>query len=285
MKKAQNTIRVLFLLIITSSCDTGNLDVVADLSSDLHEVSGTETVVGSELLWMLNDGGNVPILYGLDRQGKIIEELKINAKNNDWEDLTSDNNGNLYIGDFGNNLSKRKNLAILKVNVKDLKSDSLVSIERISFHYPDQLLFPPKKEQLHFDSEALLHYKDSLYIFTKSRVRNDYGLTKLYKIPAKKGDYEAEFIGSFNTCTDIDCWITSADISQDGKQVVLLTSRSVWLFTDFGTDNFFSGTSRELPLDHSSQKEGICFKDIHTLYITDERSHGSGGNLYEFSLD
>lgn len=285
MMKAQNAIYILLLLIITSSCDTGNLVIVADLSSDLIEVSGTETVSGSDLLWMLNDGGNAPKLYGLNRQGKIITELKIKAKNNDWEDLTSDKNGNLYIGDFGNNLSKRKNLAILKVNAKDLKNDSLVSIERISFRYPDQVQFPPIREQLFFDSEAFFHYNDSLYIFTKSRVRKDYGLTKLYKIPAKKGDHEAELIASFNTCTDIDCWITSADINEDTGQVVLLTSRSVWLFTDFKSDDFFAGTSMELPFEHASQKEGVCFKDDRTLYITDEKSHGSGGNLYEFILN
>ncbi len=285
MHIAQYIIRSVFLLLIVSSCDTGNLDVIADLSSDLHEVSGTETVVGSDLVWMLNDGGNAPILYGMSGQGKIVRELNINAKNTDWEDLTSDKNGNLYIGDFGNNLSKRKNLSILKVNAKNLKSDSLVSVARISFRYPDQLQFPPPRKQLYFDSEAFFHYNDSLYIFTKSRVKNDYGKTNLYKIPAEQGNYEAEFIGSLSTCPDIGCWITSADISEDARQVVLLTSKSVWIFTHFKSDDFFSGISREIPLDHSSQKEGICFKDSTSLYITDEKSHGSGGNLYEFSLN
>ena len=221
----------------------------------------------------------------MSKQGEIIRELAINAKNHDWEDLTSDKNGNLYIGDFGNNYSKRKNLAILIVNAKDLKSDSLVSIERISFSYPDQIKFPPKRKQLYFDSEAFIHYNDSLYIFTKSRVRNDFGKTNLYKIPAKRGNHIAKLIGTFNSCPDIDCWITSADISTDGKQVVLLTSRSVWLLSDFKTDNFFSGTSKELPFDYSSQKEGACFKDKNTLYITDEKTHGTGGNLYEFKLN
>jgi len=285
MNIAQNSIRLLILFLTVSSCNTGNLDVIADLSSDLREVSGTETVSGSDLVWMLNDSGNAPRLYGMNSLGKIIRELSIDAENNDWEDLTSDKNGNLYIGDFGNNLSKRKNLVILKVNAKDLKSESLVSIERISFRYPDQLLFPPQKQQLYFDSEAFFHYNDSLYIFTKSRVRNNFGKTNLYKIPAKQGHHEAKLIGSFNTCANIDCWITSADISEDTKQVVLLTSKSAWSFTDFQTDDFFGGTSVEFPFEHSSQKEGVCFKDSTTLYITDEKSHGSGGNLYEFKLN
>lgn len=273
------------LLLALVSCDTGNLDVLADLPLTLKEVSGTETLFGSELIWMLNDGGNAPKIYGLNKQGDIIKELVINAKNNDWEDLASDKHGNLYIGDFGNNLSKRKNLAILKVKARDLSSDSLVEVERISFRYPNQSKFPPKKKQRHFDSEAFVHYNDSLYIFTKSRVRNDFGKTNLYKIPAKRGNHLAELIGTFNSCPDIECWITSADISIDEKKVVLLTSRSVWLFTDFKTDNFLDGASTEYLFEHSSQKEGICFKDSTTMYITDEKAHGAGGNLYEFSLN
>ncbi len=66
--------------------------------------------------------------------------------------------------------------------------------------------------------------------------------------------------------------------------MVLLTSKSVWLFKGFKSDDFLNGTVIEFPFDHVSQKEGICFKDSTTLYITDEKSHGSGGNLYEFSL-
>ena len=277
--------RILICLLLILSCDTGKLDVITDLPSSLKEVSGTEIAFNSDLIWMLNDGNNSPKLFGLNQKGKIIKELDIQAKNNDWEDLTSDNNGNLYIGDFGNNYSKRKNLAILKVNANDLKSDSLVAIERISFRYPNQVKFPPKKKQLYFDSEAFFYFNDSLYIFTKSRVKGNYGKTNLYKIPAKRGNYIAEFINSFNTCSDLDCWITSADISNDGRRIILLTSKSVWLFSDFKDDNFFEGTSIEFPFEHSSQKEGVCFKDNNTLYITDEKSHGAGGYLYELTIN
>ncbi len=64
----------------------------------------------------------------------------------------------------------------------------------------------------------------------------------------------------------------------------LLTSKSVWLFKDFKSDDSLNGTVIEFPFDDVSEKEGICYKDSTTLYITDENSHGSGGNLYVFSL-
>ncbi|MWW24016.1 hypothetical protein GRQ30_04545 [Algibacter wandonensis] len=259
---------------------------LGELSKSLDEVSGAETTLNSDYIWMLNDGGNSPKLYGVSAKGNIKEEIKIDAKNHDWEDLTSDEEGNLYIGDFGNNDSKRKNLAILKVKKTALNDKGKVDIDRISFSYPNQEKFPPKNKNLYFDCEAFFYHNNNFYLFTKSRVKNDFGKTSLYKVPAKKGKHVAELLGTFNTCSDMDCWITSADISNNGKSIVLLSPKSVWVFTDFKGDDFFNGTSKEIPLDgRVSQKESICFKDNNTLYITDEKAHGSDGNLYEFSLN
>ncbi|MBL4568368.1 MAG: hypothetical protein JKY69_01440, partial [Flavobacteriaceae bacterium] len=168
--------------------------------------------------------------------------LKIKAKNNDWEDLTKDHKGNIYIGDFGNNRNKRKNLAILKISKDSLNNTGKINIERISFYYPNQKKFPPKKKQMHFDCEAFFHFNNSLYLFTKSRERNNFGKTNVYKIPARRGNHEAQFITSFKTCDDIQCWVTSADISADGKQIAILSPKAVWVLSDFTSDDFFRGT-------------------------------------------
>ena len=277
---------IISLLIFSAGCQNKNIKFLGELSKSLDEVSGAETTVNSDYIWMLNDGGNSPKLYGVSAKGNIKEEIKIDAKNHDWEDLTSDEEGNLYIGDFGNNDSKRKNLAILKVKKTALNDKGKVDIDRISFSYTNQEKFPPKNKNLYFDCEAFFYHNNNFYLFTKSRVKNDFGKTSLYKVPAKKGKHVAELLGTFNTCSDMDCWITSADISNDGKSIVLLSPKSVWVFTDFKGDDFFNGTSKEIPLDgRVSQKESICFKDNNTLYITDEKAHGSDGNLYEFSLN
>ncbi|TDY62032.1 hypothetical protein [Algibacter lectus] len=277
---------IISLLIFSAGCQNKNIKFLGELSKSLDEVSGAETTLNSDYIWMLNDGGNSPKLYGVSAKGNIKEEIKIDAKNHDWEDLTSDEEGNLYIGDFGNNDSKRKNLAILKVKKTALNDKGKVDIDRISFSYPNQEKFPPKNKNLYFDCEAFFYHNNNFYLFTKSRVKNDFGKTSLYKVPAKKGKHVAELLGTFNTCSDMDCWITSADISNNGKSIVLLSPKSVWVFTDFKGDDFFNGTSKEIPLDgRVSQKESICFKDNNTLYITDEKAHGSDGNLYEFSLN
>jgi len=278
-----NKLLILFFLIVYN-CDTGNLNIVADLPKILDEVSGTETTWDSNLIWTLNDSGNKSKIYGLNKNGSIITEIKINAKNNDWEDLTSDKKGNLYIGDFGNNMNRRTNLAILKINKNALATDHKINVDRILFKYPNQTKFPPKKDRMHFDSEAFFYYNEHLYLFTKSRVKHDFGRTNLYKIPATPGFHVAEYINSFNSCSDPGCWITSADISDDGNIVSLLSPKSVFTFTNFTNDDFFNGTVKQYDFSVLSQKEGVCFKTNETLYITDEKAHGEGGNLYEFKL-
>jgi hypothetical protein len=282
-KNTMKKITILFSLFLLLSChSSGKLTILTDLPKVLKEVSGTETIKGSELIWMLNDGGNLPKLYGVSKKGKIQKEIYIKAKNNDWEDLTSDNDGNLYIGDFGNNLNKRKNLVILKVDKKYIHKKN-AEVEKIKFRYPNQYKFPPKKKDLFFDAEAFFYFKDYFYIFTKSRVKNKYGKTYMYKVPAKKGNYIAELTGEFESCKDLECWITSADISPKGDKIVLLSQKNILIFSGFKDDNFLSGKVKKIELKERSQKEGVCFKNNNTLLITDEKAHGSGGNLYELN--
>ncbi|QOD60190.1 hypothetical protein H9I45_12680 [Polaribacter haliotis] len=277
-------ISFVFSFLLLMSCQNfGQLKMLADLPKDLKEVSGTEIVAKSDLIWMINDGGNKPELFGLNEKGKIIKEIYIKAKNHDWEDLTSDEKGNIYIGDFGNNLNRRKNLSIIIVEQNELDEKN-AEVDEIEFEYPNQTKFPPKKKNKFFDTEGFFYFKKSLYIFTKSRVKGNYGKTTMYKIPAKKGKYVAEIVGEFENCSSLECWITSADISEDGKKVALLSQKNVLIFTDFKEDNFLSGKVQKIELTHRSQKEGITFKDNNTLLITDEKAHGAGGNLYELKI-
>lgn len=277
-------IGIIFSFLLLLSCQNfGQLILITDLPKDLKEVSGTEIVPKSDLIWMVNDSGNKPVLFGLDYKGKIIKEIDIRAKNHDWEDLASDENGTIYIGDFGNNSNNRKNLSIIIVEQNEL-DEKKAEVDEIEFEYPNQHKFPPKNKNKYFDTEAFFYFKSSLYILTKSRVEGKYGKTTLYKVPAKKGKYTAEIVDEFESCKDPGCWITSADISPNGKKVVLLSQKNVLIFSDFKEDKFLSGKVTTINLVHRSQKESITFKDQHTLLITDEKARGIGGNLYELKI-
>lgn len=281
----KNYFLIVSVFLCISCVKYGQTQLVSALPKKLNEVSGIEKIKGSNLLWMHNDSGNKNEIYGVSNKGKIKKTVTVKAKNNDWEDVTSDEQGNLYIADFGNNKNNRKNLVILKITNQDLLTKKTVEVEKIKFSYPNQYKFPPKKKDCFFDAESILYANNNLYIFTKSRVKKQYGKTSLYKIPAKKGTYIAEFISEFTTCNQQKCWITAAAISPNGKKVVLLNQSKILLFSNFSSDDFLKGKLTELDLGFTSQKEGITFKNNNTLYITDEKAHGKGGNLYEFFIN
>lgn len=258
------------LLLFSISCDTGNLTVIADLPKTLKEVSGIEFIEGSELVWMMNDSGNATKLYGLNTDGKIKKEITINAKNKDWEDLTSDTNGNLYIGDFGNNTKKRKQFSILKINALDHTSQTITP-EIIDFKLPESMSSK--------DFEGFFLFQSHFYIFSKESKK-----FKVLKIPNTKGEHIAKITSEYNF-NEKKSLITAVDISDDGKTIVILNHDKLWKLTDFEGDDFFSGTIEKLPFDHSSQKESICFKSNSQVFIADERTKHDGGNLYEFDLN
>jgi hypothetical protein len=278
--------RLIFLLLLVVSCETGNLTTLIDLPLSLSEVSGIAIDRPNNVIWMVNDSGNKPILYGLDASGDIAQAIKIKAKNRDWEDLTMDPRGNLYIGDFGNNGNDRKNLSILKIAADSLKMEpkSIVP-EVIRFKYPEQKKFPPKKNKRHFDCEAFFYHNDSLYLFTKSRSSKEKGKTNLYSLPAKKGKYKAKLISSLNTCDESKCWVTSADINAKGDKMAILTENSVFVFSNLDTKNFLQSEAKRYTFSYNSQKESVVFKNDSTLYIADEYLGVDGGNLYEFNID
>jgi len=278
--------RLIFLLLIVLSCETGNLKTIIDLPIDLSEVSGIAVDKSNGVIWMVNDSGNKPILFGLNGNGEIVKSIKIKAKNKDWEDLTMDPKGNLYIGDFGNNDNDRKHLTILKIS-KDSLNGNLKSItpERIKFSYPEQKKFPPKKSKRHFDCEAFFFFDDNLYLFTKSRSPKEKGKTNLYQLPAKKGHYKAKFLSEFNTCEESECWVTSADINDKGDKLALLTENSVFVFTELNTKDFFNSKVKRYTFSYDSQKESVEFKTDSTLFIADEYLGTEGGNLYSFDIN
>ena len=261
----------IFLLSLLWSCKTGKLTVLADVSGELHEVSAIETVPNSNLYWVIEDAGNSNTIYGLNTKGTIQKSVTIdNIDNKDWEDLTSDISGHLYIGDFGNNNKKRKLFSIYKIDLHDILADK-TQAKSIQFSLPDHI-----KSK---DFESFFLWNDTFYIFSK-----DHKKCFLFKVPNAIGKHTAKFI-SEHKFDKKDNKITSADISSDGQTVVLLTHNKLWKLTKFEGENFFSGRIESLAFDHNSQKEGICFKNKNEVLITEESEQANSSNLYLFKLD
>lgn len=276
-------------LLLVTACQSHSqkLDILGTLPKEIKEASACEISKASPLIWTIEDQKNAPVLFGFDEKGSLKKKIKItNVENNDWEDLTSDDEGNIYIGDFGNNDNERTNLMIYKINAADLDKDEAEASDIISFYYPEQKEFPPKKKDRVFDVESFFFYQNKFYLFTKNRSSKFDGTTVLYEVDNISGQkLAAKKISSFVTCdTFKHCAVTSAAISPDKKKVALLSSDKVWIFTDFKGVDFFSGTSEKIELDHYSQKEGLCFQDDNTILITDEAAKKGRSYLYQLKL-
>ncbi|TDW48662.1 hypothetical protein EV144_103178 [Flavobacterium sp. 270] len=273
------------LLACQQQSDT-DFKTLYSLPKKLKEVSGIAYFPENKLLYTLEDSGNKNAIYAINTEGKLNKTITItNATNVDWEDITKDKKGNIYIGDFGNNANERRDLCIYKVAKSELNKENAVSEYKISFSYPEQTEFPPKKKELFYDVEGFFEYQNYFYLFTKNRSKNFDGTAFIYKILNAPGKQKATKIGEFKTCNNYNhCVLTSATISPDGKKVVLLSHDKIVLFKNFKGDAFHKGTQTELMLGNFTQKEAIVFKDNNTLLIADEKTNKVGGKVYEFRL-
>lgn len=255
------------------------------LPKKLKEVSGIALSQDQKIIWAIEDAGNKNVVYGLNRQGELVNDVLVeNAENNDWEDITKDAAGNIYIGDFGNNENDRQNLSILKLDLKNDSQKSTKVIQTTKFHYEGQTEFPPKKSNLLYDCEAFVEKDGSFYLFTKNRSKGFDGTFLVFQIPNKEGNFEAKLIGKLKLEGGYsDAAITSAAINSK-NQVVLLTHKNIFILSAAFENNFKDYIIQKTPLNHNSQKEAVVFVDDKTLLIADEKDKKEGGNVYQFSL-
>lgn len=280
------TISTSVFLLFSCKNDTGSLTTTFSFPNGLKEVSGIIHHPDTDLIWALEDSGNKNEVYGLDSKGEIAKTIVVgNTENIDWEDITKDGEGNLYIGDFGNNDNVRQDLCIYKINKNSLNQQNAVPAYKISFAYPEQKDFPPKKTEMMYDVEGFFEFKNHFYLFTKNRSKGFDGTAFLYKIPNAAGFHQAVLMGKFKTCDSYNhCAITAAAMSPDETRIAILTHDKIFLLENFKGDHFLEGTQTVFELNHFSQKEAVCFKDNDLLLIADERIKKTGGNVYEVSL-
>lgn len=268
---------ILFVFFAVSLSAQVPLTKICSLPKVCNESSGV--VLGKHnTIWTNNDSGDKPLLYQVNRNGELLRQVYIkNALGIDIEELALQQDKFIYVADIGNNSNDRKNLSIYKIKSNQLYAKDSVEGEVITFHYPDQLEFPPQRSDKNFDCEAFFWYKHKLYLFSKNRGKSLY--TKIYTLPDVAGNYTATLVDSF-FCGG---WVTSADINPSKNTVALVSSASVYLIP-FSKKGVFDKEKAEHFSLPSSQLEAIAFKDDSTLWLTDEKNCTFDGNLYEVKL-
>lgn len=245
----------------------------------LEENSGLVWDDEHQTFWTHNDSGGKPRLFEVDTTGKIVKEVYLKgASNRDWEELALDRETKtLFVGDFGNNRNKRKDLTVYRLPLPRGKAEE-VACETISFRYPNQSEFPPVDNKLEFDMEAMIYWNDSLYLFSKNRTEPYSGYTFMYRVPSAPGEYVAELVDSFATGGSyyMTQWITAADLSPSGDRLVLLNNGHLWSFSNYTPPYFLRGDATKHTFERATQKEAITFKNDWTLFISEEKSSGPG---------
>ena len=217
-----------------------------------------------DIYWVHNDSAGGSDLYAINRSGKLLSIIPTSIPNTDWEDIATDDAGNLFIGDFGNFSNTRRNLAIHTLAEPDPSTNPNDPAYRsFPFVYPDQNEFPPQKRL--FDCEALFWTHGALFLLTKS-LGDTY--TRLYRfnVLTENTINTPQRIGIF----DIGPQVTAADISLDGRRLAVLTTRSIWIFDRPQNGwNYLDGPARFMKIE-AGQCEAICWDGPSRLIVANE---------------
>lgn len=270
---------ILFFYLFTSSCTytfyktscdypvSGQVSKVSRLSDTIHETSGLETA--GDHFMSFNDSGGEPAVYFFNDHTILHKTIIGNAFNVDWEDIATDGQF-YYIADIGNNFGARDTLTIYKISADKLKTSIHVQdAEKITFSYNEETSHALNGMYSH-DSEALIAYNDSLYLFTKNWVSMS---TQVYVLPATPGHYHIKSFYSY----PVNALITAADIDHKNKEVVLAGYRRGYpILIRYQFDQnpgiiYCGGKARKYYKLFGTQVEGACYGNDGLIYFTSEK--------------
>ncbi|MGE5944300.1 MAG: T9SS type A sorting domain-containing protein [Flavobacteriales bacterium] len=267
-------ISLYFGSIFSAAAQIKNVAEKFALPNSLSESSGA--IFFNDKLITHNDSGGENKLFELDTiSGLVTRTVTIsNATNVDWEDITQDDS-NIYIGDFGNNVSgNRTDLKIYKISKTDYITTTSVTAETISFSYVDQTDFTATTaNNTEWDAEALVSFDaTNLILFTKNWVN---GTTKGYLIPKFQGTYS---VSPLTTSLNSDGLITGGTYNPLSGKLYLVGYTNptlqpfVWVCDNFNGSDIFSGTNTKTSLSSLSfeQAEAITFVSENRYFITSE---------------
>lgn len=277
---------LLFLIAIgcLTACTTAAPPKTIRLPPALTEASGL-SISGNDFTWH-NDSGDGPNIYSTNQYGTITSQYTLAAGAVDYEDITRDTVGNLYLGDFGNNRGKRTSMHIYRYQPQTGITDT------INFTYPGQdgkgRDFPSN-----YDCEAMVYNDGQLHLFTKDQLFGKGQFhTYHYQLPAEPGTYIAELIDSLYLPRRV---VTSAALDAERGELVLTAynfkfiagfwpsgAASLITISDYPAGHFLQGKVKRQNLSWfiPTQFEAIDFYDERWLYVGSEgtkvRKHAVG---------
>jgi hypothetical protein len=272
----------LLSLLSLAACSKPSPTGVA-VDRKVREPSGVTASPGhAGVFWTHGDSGTGNWLFAIDRDGKLLARLRVKGADNvDWEDITHDDHGNLWLGDIGNNDSARRDLVVYRIPEPDPSADiDEVRPDRVvPFSYSEQTEFGDKYAD--FDAESLMWWAGQLWLLSKHR-SDDF--THLYRFPSLDGEaVELERVASFDLgaslAGELKPWAgqaTAAEAAPDGKHWALLSYDAAFVFelpaAGVGEQMFAKQVTR-IAFDQAQtdQVEALTWEGAELLIINENR--------------
>ena len=248
----------------------------------INETSGLEFYNNNFITH--NDSGGEPSLYVFNEMGEVIETIGLNKnpdfeiENNDWEDITNDNEY-LFVADTGNNFGNRDNLNIIRVSKgTDFMVDGIIEIS-----YSDQESFFPRPKHK-YDAEAIIVIEDKIALFSKDRENLN---TDLYLVDKNQNGSQ---ILTSEVSYNVNTLITGGDYDEDRNLLALVSYNSngnqyLILFKNFELNNLKNNTFKKfkIPLEQA-QIEAVKIIDEKTFWVTSEDEGVGSPFMYKIQV-
>ena len=248
----------------------------------INETSGLEFYNNNFITH--NDSGGEPSLYVFNEMGEVIETIGLNKnpdfeiENNDWEDITNDNEY-LFVADTGNNFGNRDNLNIIRVSKgTDFMVDGIIEIS-----YSDQESFFPRPKHK-YDAEAIIVIEDKIALFSKDRENLN---TDLYLVDKNQNGSQ---ILTSEVSYNVNTLITGGDYDEDRNLLALVSYNSngnqyLILFKNFELNNLENNTFKKfkIPLEQA-QIEAVKIIDEKTFWVTSEDEGVGSPFMYKIQV-
>ena len=168
------------------------------------------------IFWTHGDSLNPAVLYAFRLDGELVAEVAVpEAPNTDWEDIAIDDSGHLYIGDLGNNFGLFAWRFVYVIDEPDPFADPPTPAKvtrRYRYGFDED----------RFDAESLYVIGKQMFIIDKSRSSASTLFELLEESP-----------GTLKPTAMLKLPLalaTGADVSPDGKLLVVCTTRQARVF-------------------------------------------------------
>ena len=219
-----------------------------ELADEIEEISGMAlSRMNPKYFWAHTDSGGESALYVLNEKGELKGKIDIvGSLNTDWEDIAvgpcekGSEESCIYIGDMGDNLTKRTDKKVYIVKEPRLPDvitpESIAALGDVVVWKTLHVKYPASKEASYYsnpDCESLMvSPKGEIFVVSKQSEGGRQTLYRMHRDGKRAGEHEALssylFTSQLGNLKPLFNAVTAADFAPDGKRFIVRTYAAVY---------------------------------------------------------